>query len=153
MRAHLLKSPTTRSQTRLLNATTAGATRLRVQLVSGDDRATAEATCFRRLIVLAPPPALLARVTAAKRILPNTTSKIGLRFTEHVFLLEAYMNTAEVFGYGLTEAANRFGVLLHTVVVLLNHSHTVATGMVGDLSYYRPVSRLALRGLSAIAKA
>lgn len=55
------------------------------------------------------------------------------RCTERMFLLGASSESAEVFGYCLAEAAERFGVLIHAAVVMSNHLHVVVTDVRGEL--------------------
>ena len=55
------------------------------------------------------------------------------RCTERMFLLGASKESAEIFGYCLAEAAERFGVLIHAAIVMSNHVHMVVTDVRGEL--------------------
>ena len=66
-------------------------------------------------------------MTLPRQILPNTTYLITRRCTQRQFLLHPSPEITQIFSYCLAVAANRTGIVLHSVTVLSNHWHAVVT--------------------------
>jgi len=66
-------------------------------------------------------------VTAPRQVIAGTTYLVTRRIAHRQFLLKPSKLTDNTLGYILSVAAQRHGILVHTVVVLSNHLHLVLT--------------------------
>jgi putative transposase len=73
------------------------------------------------------PLAIVAGVTAPRRIVPGTSYLVSRRCTQREFLLRPSALTNHIFKFVLAVAAARYGVLIHAVCVMSNHVHLVLT--------------------------
>ncbi|MDC3379321.1 transposase [Planctomycetota bacterium] len=66
-------------------------------------------------------------MTAPRWLLPGKTYLLTRRCTQRQLLLAPTSTVREVFRYCLAQAASKFGVEVHAVLVMSNHFHVVAT--------------------------
>lgn len=68
-----------------------------------------------------------------RQVLPGSTYLISRRCSQRQFLTRPSKKINNALLYCLSEAAHRFGVLIHAVTVMGNHIHMVATDQEGKL--------------------
>jgi REP element-mobilizing transposase RayT len=96
------------------------------------------------------PGAIPRRMTAPRRILPNTTYLVTRRCTQREFLLTPSETVNHVFLYLLAVAAERFHIDVHAFCVLSNHYHFVVTDRFAQLpAFHQYLDGLVARALNA----
>lgn len=72
----------------------------------------------------------------ARQIFKHATYLITRRRTQRQLLLKPSPRMKAIFRYCLAAAAKKYGVLVHTYVVLSNHYHAVVTDLKGNIPLF-----------------
>ena len=89
-------------------------------------------------------------MTLPRRVVPGTTYLLTRRCTQRRFLLVPRGVATRIFGYCVALAAKRHGILVHAIMCMSNHWHTLLTDPHGRLpEFARDVHSLVARALNA----
>ncbi len=89
-------------------------------------------------------------MTAPRQVLPGATYLITRRCASRQFFLRPSKTVNQVFLYVLAVAAQRYGVMVHTVCVLSNHVHLVVTDPQARLpAFHQLLDALVARAMNA----